>query len=71
MSRVLISLDMYVDCPHCDHTFDLMSHDDNDEGFWTMKLRSWLNNEKGADKLNEDIECPECDKRIDLTEMEY
>lgn len=71
MAKVLISLDLFVDCPHCENTFDLISHDDNDEGYWTMRLKSWINNEKDADKLQEDVLCPECDKRIDLTALEY
>jgi C4-type Zn-finger protein len=71
MAKIQISFDMFVDCPHCGETFDLISHDDNDEGFWTSKFQDWISNKKGADKLKEDIECPDCGQRIDVTEIEY
>jgi DNA-directed RNA polymerase subunit RPC12/RpoP len=71
MTKINVCFDLFVECPHCEHTFDLITHDDNDEGFWTEKFSDFINNKPDADKLKEDIECPECDKRIDITSMEY
>lgn len=71
MSKAIIGFQLEVKCPHCSITFDLVNHDDNDEGFWTGKIKDWLNNKKGADKLKVDVECPVCENRVDVTEIEY
>jgi DNA-directed RNA polymerase subunit RPC12/RpoP len=69
--KISIHFNLYVECPHCDEVFDLLAMDDNDEGFWTGKFRDWINNEKDAEILTEDVQCPHCDNRVDLKDMEY
>jgi hypothetical protein len=71
-AKISVHFNLYVECPHCDEVFDLINHPDNeDEGFWTGKFRDWINNKKDADKIQEDVLCLHCDKRVDLKDMEY
>jgi C4-type Zn-finger protein len=60
-----------ITCPYCTDEFDLIDHDDNNEGFWTMKFREWIGNKKGADKCDETVECPTCENDVQITGFEY
>jgi len=71
IEKISVALHLFVDCPSCSHTIDLINVSENDEGEFTRVLRSWLNNEKGADKIEKQVQCPECDKTIKLGEIEY
>ena len=66
-----MSFEIFVDCPHCEETFDLIDHEDNAEGFWSEKFADWISNKPEANKIKEDVLCPECDKRVDILGLEY
>lgn len=68
-----IRFELNVECPHCEEMFDLIDHDDNDEGFWIEKMKNWLLNKEGADRPNEDVLCPniECGKTVVIERIEY
>jgi C4-type Zn-finger protein len=71
MVKVNAYLSMYVECPFCEDTFDLISHDVNDDHLFTGKFIAWLNNEKEDNKIKENVDCPTCFKCIELSEIEY
>lgn len=58
-------IELNVECPHCEHFFDLLSETDlNDEGFL---IRDAISDDRWSVPANERIECdevycPECEK---------
>jgi C4-type Zn-finger protein len=71
MIKGAINFEINISCPHCEEYFDLIAHDDNNEGFWTMKFREWISNKPDADKCKEEAECPACCKTVYIDGLEY
>lgn len=66
---------MYVECPECQHDFDLFDTDDcyetanSDDGqpiAWRI-FQTWNDNKNPE----EEITCPVCDKKILINKVEY
>lgn len=63
MSNVIATLviELNVECPHCEHSFDLFKTSNNDEG---QLYRQVLDDDRwkiaADDRLETDTHCPEC-----------
>lgn len=64
-----LSIELNVECPHCENYFDLFDYDDgrlNEEGNLIMVScpdGSWS---EEHDRFHEKIECPDCNKEIQV-----
>lgn len=57
-----ISIQVYVDCPHCDNFFDLL---DDSQDIYVEKsdiMVAAFQDEWGCDNAEIDVKCPECEK---------
>ncbi|AUS01390.1 hypothetical protein NVP1284A_63 [Vibrio phage 1.284.A._10N.286.55.A5] len=62
-----LSYELYVDCPHCDHNFDVMSDEYSDcDGGYSKPL---FNNR--WESINVIQSCPECDGEFVVESIVY
>lgn len=58
---------VYVKCPKCGHSFDILSEDDQDEeGCISRPLF-----ENNWDKCSDSTTCPECEFKFKMVGVEY
>ncbi len=60
-------MELNVECPHCEHVFDLFKTDRNDEE-WLYK--QVINDDRwkidASERLETDTHCPECSVEFDV-----
>ena len=71
---VKLDIELNVDCPYCEHYFDLLRDTDlNDEGCLlgdAISDRAWqLPAEERIDR--DEVFCPECDKEFSIKGVEW
>jgi len=65
-----LSIEANVECPHCEHYFDLFDIQGLiDDGFLHRRVLS--DNGLGCKDLGEEIKCPKCHKPFMVGEIEY
>lgn len=69
-AKAQLSVRLWLDCPWCDEQLDLMEIDVlNDEGQMMSMVCRWNRDEwKNPGYM---FDCPECEKTITLSEVEY
>lgn len=65
-----LSIEANVECPHCEHYFDLFSIQSmiDDAHLWR---RLFGKDQIGTDDLNDEIDCPKCHESFMVGEIEY
>ena len=59
------SLEILIECPHCEHTYDIL---DEDEGYEILNWCDFLNSGSHYDYA---VLCPECEKEFLIEEIQY
>ena len=72
--RANLSIELVIECPHCEECIDLMGDDitDLDDGGYISRQAfpdgHWSD---GHDKFDEKVECPFCEKEIHVQRINW
>jgi len=66
-----ISIEVYVNCPHCDEFFDLLDDSLDHDVEKSDILIAAFQDEWGCKDAEIDVKCPECEKKFIVNEIEW
>lgn len=62
---------VWVDCPKCNHYFDVIHFEDKYFGESETRDRLFTNTTESCTNINKEVECPKCDHEFILDSIEY
>lgn len=64
-SRANLSWSLWIDCPECEESFDLVDHDDESD------IAMEIFNNKWDSLKGYEVMCPECEAEFEIEAIDY
>lgn len=66
-----LTVEVNIDCPHCDNVFDLLEIEGLNDGGWLYTKIFDSSGGWGCKNFNEVVDCPNCKKEIKVGDINW